>query len=417
MTNSPIRDRDKTFRVAIRRFPPFEAAIQRQWADFQAATGCPLRLEYESLDLNPLVDSLFARNGLRDGTWDIAFIVTDWLAEAASDGAVLDLAPFMRADPIPDYPKGWAPSLTAMQQFGAAIYGLPYHDGPECLVYRADLFSDPREQAAFAGRFGYSLAAPRTWREFEDVARFFTRPHDGLYGTIFAAYPDGHNTVYDFCLQLWSRGGDLNDNDGRPTLDTPQAIAALDFYRRMVNDRGVTPPGLEEIDSVKSGELFASGAVAMMVNWFGFAAVCEQPGCPVKGKTGITTLPSEAELPPASLNVYWLLSVAAGSPHPEIAFAFVRHCCSPAMDKLTTLAGGIGCRLSTWADPDVNALIPFYSELVRLHEGARTLPRSRHLPALIHVIDAAVQAAINSNEPTEAILRRAQEQAANLCLS
>lgn len=409
-------NREKIFRIAIRRFGPFETAIQKQWDDFVRATGCPLRLEWESLDLNPLVASLFTDGGLKDGAWDIALIVTDWLADAVHDGALRDLAPWMRADPVPDYPEGWVPMLTGMQQFGDAIYGLPYHDGPECLVYRTDLFAEPAEQAAFQDRFGYPLAAPRTWEQFEDVARFFTRPEDGLYGTVFAAFPDGHNTVYDFCLQLWNRGGELTASGGRPTLHTPQGVAALDFYRRMVADRGVTPPGLKEIDSVKSGELFASGAVAMMVNWFGFAAVCEQPGCPVKGKTSVTTLPSVAGMPPASLIVYWLLAVAAGSRHPDVAYAFARHCCTPAMDKLTTLEGGIGCRLSTWDDPEVNALIPVYADLARLHEGTRTLPRSRELPALIHIIDEAVQAAIRSDEPSAAILQRAQGKASHLRL-
>jgi multiple sugar transport system substrate-binding protein len=413
-SNVADRDRQQTFRVAIRRFGPFESAIRKQWADFQAATGSPLHLEWESLDLNPLVDSLLAQGGLKDGTWDIAFIVTDWLADAVADGALRDLAPFMREHPVPDYPEGWVPALTGMQQFADAVYGLPYHDGPECLIYRGDLFSDPLEQAAFRERFGYPLAAPRTWRHFEDVARFFNRPQEGLYGTVFAAYPDGHNSVYDFCLQLWSRGGELTDAASHPTLDIPEATAALDFYRRLVNDRDATPPGQEEIDSVKSGELFASGAVAMMVNWFGFAAVCEQPGCPVKGRTAVTTLPSEEGMPPASLNVYWLLAVAAGSSHPDTAYAFARHCCTAAMDKVTTLEGGIGCRLSTWADPEVNALIPFYAELPRLHEGTRTLPRSRTLPALIHIIDQAVHAAITGDESSEAILRQAQASASRL---
>ncbi len=154
----------------------------------------------------------------------------------------------------------------------------------------------------------------------------------------------------------------------------------------------------------------------MMVNWFGFAAVCEQPGCPVKGKTGVAPVPSMEGARPASLIVYWLLAVAAGSPHPDIAYDFIRHCCSPEMDKLTTLEGGIGCRLSTWSDPEVNALIPFYSDLARLHEGTRTLPRSRQLPALVHIIDEAVQAAIGCELPSETILTRAQERAARLRL-
>ncbi|MFL5758591.1 MAG: extracellular solute-binding protein [Thermomicrobiales bacterium] len=403
-------------RIAIRAFEPFERSIRKQYADFQAVTGCPLRLEPEQLELNPLVDTLFTQQGLKDGTWDIAFIVTDWIADAVECGTLVDLAPFMQKDPIPDYPDGWSPALTRYQQFGDAIYGIPYHDGPECFTYRRDLFEDPAEQAAFAAEHDYPLAVPRTWREFEEIARFFTRPDQNLYGTIFAAYPDGHNTVYDFCLQLWSRGGELTDANGVPTLDTPAAVAGLDFYRRIVNDRSVTPPHLEEIDSVKSGELFASGSVAMMVNWFGFAAVCEQPSCPMKGKVAVASLPAGEAASSASLNVYWLLCVGSGSRHKEEAFAFISHASSPEMDTITTLEGGIGCRLSTWRDPEVNAAIPFYHRLAELHEQTRELPRSRGLPRLVHIIDAAVQSAISGDEPTEEILRRAQSEAAEIRL-
>jgi multiple sugar transport system substrate-binding protein len=416
MSEATAVNRDDTFRIAIRRFDPFAESIPRQWADFVATTGCPLRLEWEMLDLNPLVDSLFTRGGLKNGTWDVAFIITDRLAEAVASGSLRDLTPFMRDHPIPDYPEGWSPALTTMQQFGKALYGLPYHDGPECFIYRTDLFADLKEQAAFSERFGYPLAVPRTWEQFEDVARFFTRPAEGLYGTVFAAYPDAHNTVYDFCLQLWSRGGELADESGTATLATAEAVAALDFYRRLVNDRGVTPPGLQAVDSIKSGELFASGAVAMMVNWFGFAAACEQPGCAVRGKTGVATLPTADGRPPVSLVVYYLLTVASGSPHPDVAYAFLRHCATPAMDKITTLVGGIGCRLSTWTDPEIIAANPLYAELPRLYAGARTLPRSRDLPAFVLIIDDLMQEALASDEPSEAILRRAQEKAAGLHL-
>jgi multiple sugar transport system substrate-binding protein len=246
------------------------------------------------------------------------------------------------------------------------------------------------------------------------VARFFTRQETGQWGTIFAGYPDGHNTVYDFCLQLWSRDGELIDAAGAPTLDTPAAVAALDFYRRLVNDRTATPLGQEEVDSVKSGERFAAGEIAMMVNWFGFAAVCEQPGCPIKGKVDVAPLPAGVGGESASLNVYWLLAIGSGSRHKDEAFAFIRHCATPEMDKLTTLTGGIGCRLSTWTDPEVNAEIPFYHRLTDLHRHTRELPRSRNLPRLVHVIDDAVQRAISSTDPTDQILREAQTTAAGM---
>lgn len=407
---------NETLRIAVRKFGPFESAIQKQYADFQTQTGCPLSLEFVALDLNPLYETLFTNGGLRDGTWDIAFIVTDWIAEAVSHAALADIAPLMAVNPIPDYPHGWTPALTRFQQFDDAIYGTPYHDGPESFIYRKDLFENAAEQAAFHAQYGYPLAVPQTWAQFEDIARFFTRPEQNLYGTVFAAYPDGHNTVYDFCLQLWSRGGDLTDASGAVTLDTPQAAAALDFYRRMVNDRSVTPPNLHEIDSVKSGELFASGQVAMMVNWFGFAAVCELPDSPTKGLVEVGPLPAGEQGSSASLNVYWLLAIGSGSRHKEQAYAFLRHTCSPSMDKLTTLEGAIGCRLSTWVDPQVNAAIPFYHRLAALHQTTRELPRSQALPNLVHVIDNAVQRAITTSDATADILRDAQQAAAAIVL-
>jgi multiple sugar transport system substrate-binding protein len=86
------------------------------------------------------------------------------------------------------------------------------------------------------------------------------------------------------------------------------------------------------------------------------------------------------------------------------------------MDKLTTLEGGIGCRLSTWRDPEVNAVVPYYHRLADIHRYARTLPRSRQLPELVSVIDRAVQVAISGDEPTADILERAQHEAAALRL-
>ncbi|MGH2560863.1 MAG: hypothetical protein ACRDJH_17500, partial [Thermomicrobiales bacterium] len=62
------------------------------------------------------------------------------------------------------------------------------------------------------------------------------------------------------------------------------------------------------------------------------------------------------------------------------------------------------------------AAIPFSHRLAALHEHARELPRSRELPRLVQIIDAAVQRAITSDEPTGTILRRAQSDAAELRL-
>lgn len=407
-----------TLNIAIRKFDPFEAQLRRKFEDWQRLTGSDLGLNLVSLDLNPLTETLFTHGGLKDGTWDIALVVTDWIADAVAGGSLRDLAPMMVTAPVEGFPDGWSPALLRFQQVGDALYGIPYHDGPECLVYRTDLFADPAEQAAFEGRYGYPLRAPRTWDEFLDVAHHFTDAAGGRYGTIVAAYPDGHNAVYDFCLQLWSRGGELHDEAGLPTLSTPQAVASLDFYRALVADRSATPPGQEGVDSVASGARFASGEIAMMVNWFGFASNAEvDPNSPVRGKVGVAPLPVGDGGRPVSLNVYWVLAIAAGSSRPDDAWSFIRHCATPENDRLTTLMGGVGCRMSTWADREVNTQVPFSHRLADLHEYARELPRSRDWPAVAHLVDAAVQRAIATDDPSADILREAQEAAGALRLA
>ena len=403
--------RGKTLRVAIRKFGPFESAIPKQWQSFESVARTGLRLEPVALDLEPLHRALFVEGGLAAGAYDVAMISTDWLAEANASQGLADLAPYLASSPPEGYPDAWSESLLRLQRFGDRVLGLPFHDGPECLIYRRDLFEDEAERARYEELYGELLGVPRTWEAFRRVARYFTRPDEGLYGTVFAGYPDGHNTVYDFCLQLWSRGGELFGANGRMLLDTPTAKEALEYYRSIFHDENAIHPGSARFDSVKSGLAFAAGEVAMMVNWFGFAAMSETiDESRVKGKTAIAAIPLENGRG-ISLSAYWVIGIPAGSPYRDVAWKFLAHCAGREMDQLLTLEGGIGCRKSTWADEQVNAVIPYYHRLEKLHENTRELPRMTNWSELARVIDQLMVDLVQTNESIAAITDRAQRLA------
>jgi len=405
----------KTFRIAIRQFAPFESAIQKQWSAFDAAAHTGLSLEAVAFDLPSLSAALFEQRGLLQGDWDVAFLDTDWLANVHALKAVVNLAPFLKTHPPDDFPAGWTPSLLRLQTADGEILGLPYHDGPECLIYRKDLFDNPEERQAYEARFGSPLRVPQIWREFQQVARFFQRPDKNLYGTVFAAYPDGHNTVYDFLLQLWTRGRELMDASGQVQFETPEAMEALGFYRDIVTDRSAVHPRCADMDSVKSGLAFVNGEVAMMVNWFGFAAMAETvENSRVKGCVDIAPIPHAEGCSSTSMNVYWVLAIAAGSPHREVAYQFLCHALTADMDKLLTLEGAVGCRKSTWNDSDVNRMVPFYNRLEGLHANARELPRLVQWPRIATIIDELVLSVIRTQEPIEKLTRNAQAKVSSL---
>ena len=386
-------------RIAVRKFGPFESAIARQFADFTRTSGSDARLEIEALELNPLHDRLFSRGGLADGSFDLAFICTDWLAQAQSAGLIRDLTPYLAHARIPDFPDAWSPSLLNLQRFRGGFWGMPYHDGPQCLIYRKDLL-----EAA-------SIPVPTTWAQFHEAARRLHAPEQARYGTVLALYPDGHNSFYDFCIHVWTRGGEPFGTDGRPSFATPAAAAAVDFIRTLACDARAMAPGASDLDSVKSGVLFCEGKIALMTHWFGFAALGETASwSQVRGLVDIAPLPAGEGGRSVSLNVFWVLVLAAGCTHPDLAWSFLRHLATAPMDKLTTLEGAIGVRRSTWADPDVNRIVPYYHKLDSLHARARELPLHPRLADISHIVDGLLGRALSSDVASAALLEEAQRQ-------
>ncbi len=400
-------------RFAVRQFAPFESTILKSWELFCAKNKCNMELDLVAMDLTEFCKSTIGSDeGLVRGDWDIATLNSDWIAQVATGDMVEDLTPYIANRSPIGFPDGWSKAMREMQEYDGKILGLPFHNGPECLIYRKDLFESSEEQAAFQRLYGRPLRVPKSWEELIEVSHFFHRPEQGFYGTIIAAYPDGHNTVFDFCLQLWTRGGELLDSDGKLNINTPEAASGLRFYQRLMSDKEAIHPESQNLDSVRAGVTFAHGEAAMLLNWFGFASMCEVvEDSVVKGKVGIANIPAAGESgEPVSLNAYWLYTIAKGSRNKSVAYDFIHFLTAPEQDKLLTLEGGIGCRLSTWQDEEVNRIVPYYRELEEIHQYSRSLPQRVYWSQIEEIIDGAMISAIESTQPIEEILKEAQQR-------
>lgn len=398
-------------RIAVRKFAPFESALQKIWEAYCKETGTIIQLEAIPFELPALYNEILGKEGLKNGNWDIAYMNTDWIMEANSSGAVENIAPYIQNKSPGDYPYGWPQSLLNLQTFPNKIIGLPLHDGPECLIYRKDLFEDEGEKASYFRQFGEELSPPKTWDDFLNIARFFNRPDRDLYGAVFAAYPDGHNTVFDFCLQVWTRGGKLTDKNDHININSATASEGLEFYRTILQDHSAVHPHCADFDSVKAGIAFSQGEAAMMINWFGFASFCEiSEQSKIKGKVNIAPIPHSSSGSSVSLNIYWLYTIGSGSCHKTVAYDFIRFAVNKYNDKLLTMEGGIGCRISTFHDAEVNAIIPYYYKLEDLHKNAKTLPKDSYWSKIALVIDKMIMKAINTSLATEKILKEGQDE-------
>jgi multiple sugar transport system substrate-binding protein len=386
-----------------RAFEGFQAAIGQQADAWPDGT-----LDTRWLDLPELEDRLLRGAACLDGSTDIVLAVTDWLPRLVESGRLLPLDGLLAAAPPDGWPDGWSPSMRGLTVVSGQRWGMAYHDGPEVLLYRTDLFGDPAEQRGFRAAYGYPLAPPRTWAELLDQARWFTRPDRGLWGTVLGGHPDGHNNVYDFLIQLWSRGGELLGPDDEPLFGSRAGLAALDYLGLLWNEAGVIDPAARSLDSVGAGMAFAAGQAAVTVNWAGYLALSAPPDSPTHGRVGVAPVPAAGPgQPSVSLNVFWALAIPAGCRRPELAWSFLRHAGSAPMDRITSLAGANGTRLSTWRDPQVRASSPAYAVIEEVHRQVRAMPQTTALPAVVEVLNRMVDDVVNRRASRPELLDRA----------
>lgn len=388
-----------------REFEGFDRALGRQLSE-----APNLVARHDLIEISSLEQIVVNGDGATSGDFDVCLLNTDWLPHLIAHERLLPLDPWLAEDPPQGWPDAWVDSLRSLQTGpDGRIYGIAYHDGPVMLLYRADLYEDPEEQRGFEARYGYPLAPARTWIEFLDQAHWFTRPEDGLYGTILAGYPDAHNNVYDFVTQLWVRGADLLNDDGTPALDSAAAREAIEFLHELWHAHGVIDPAARDWDSVASGVHFANGKAAMMVNWCGFAALSADPQSPTHGLIGCVPAPAGAGEARATMNSYWVLTIPVGCRRPADAYRLIRHLSSEPMDVITAVSGGTACRRDSWDRADVRALAPYYASLARAHAAARAIPRDPRWPAIADVLNEMMRLVIHERAGSE-VLQPAQEQ-------
>jgi multiple sugar transport system substrate-binding protein len=193
-------------------------------------------------------------------------------------------------------------------------------------------------------------------------------------------------------------------------LNTAEAIATLDFYRNTIRDASMCYPDADRLDSTRSGDVVLAGAIAMMVNWFGFAARCDRPGSPLKGRIAIAPIPAEEGKSAASLSVFWALGIGSGSKHKQTAYDFFHFLTSPELDLGILKHGTVGVRLSTWRNADVQREIPVYGKIEEISRCARKLRRSRNPPAFAEILNDVTMQALTTQNSSASILARAQQR-------
>ncbi len=122
---------------------------------------------------------------------------------------------------------------------------------------------------AFEAKYGYPLAVPTTWQQLYDIAEFFYRPDDNVYGACVYTQKDYDGMIMGYENVMFSWGVDWQDENSEVlgVVNSDKAVEALEFYKNLY---GFAPPGTNNAFFTECNSVFINGQATLVMNYFAF---------------------------------------------------------------------------------------------------------------------------------------------------
>lgn len=216
--------------------------------------------------------NLFATEMAASGdTWDMVVGDSQWIGQMTTEGHYLDMTQFLTETGLKDTVVPATLTYYGEYPTGSGTYwAYPTEGDADGWAYRKDLFENPDEMAAFEAKYGYPLAVPETYAQLKDIAEFFTRPDDNIYGVAIYTQKDYDAITMGVENTMFPWGADWKDanNNVEGVINSPEAVEALQYYKDLYDC--CQAPGLSNAFFAEVNDAMTAGQAAMGMNYFAF---------------------------------------------------------------------------------------------------------------------------------------------------
>ncbi len=244
--------------------------------DYETEAGVKVTVKQEPW--SSFLDVVSKEWAAKGTAFDMVVGDSQWIGQGASQGHYVDLTDFLTTTGLKDSVTSATLTYYGEYPTGSGKYwAFPTEGDANGWAYRKDLFEDPDEMAAFKAEYGYDLAVPETWAELMDIAKFFTRPDEGLYGAAIYTQKDYDAITMGFQNVMWPFGANWADENYNPegAINSDGAVEALEYYRELWTC--CAPPGSGNIFYTEVNNYFIGGQVSMGMNYFAFFPALANP--------------------------------------------------------------------------------------------------------------------------------------------
>ncbi|MEM7047447.1 MAG: sugar ABC transporter substrate-binding protein [Pseudomonadota bacterium] len=246
-----------------------------------------------------------------------------------------------------DVLAGFVPLTLEHSTVGGRLVQLPRHSDVSNLFYIKSLYEDADNKKNFRAEYGYDLAPPQTWEEVSDQAKFFADPPD-FYGTQYVGKDEA--ITGRFYEMLVAEGGQLFDENWNPTFNSSAGVRALEWFVDLYNAKAV-PAGVANYLWDDTGLGFASGTVALNLDWAGWASFFNDPeNSQVAGDIGVIRAPKGSSGKRTGWSGSHSFSVTETCDNKPAAVSFITFLTDHTRQMVEARKGLLPTRTQVWAD-------------------------------------------------------------------
>ncbi len=231
--------------------------------NYQNQTGTPVTINQVPVD--------WSAKSEKSLMGDILIADSGNISAFAADHQLIPLNDHLNTSKQVNWTVFERPSLVIAGEFpehSGTIYALPFSQDAQGIAFRADLFYDPQESAAFCATYGYPLGVPGTYDELLNLTDFFTRSENGMDGIGFAGLngSDPISSPWMSIISSYNSGiSDRSSGFASGFWNRSSTISGLMMLRNLSHQQISGSDNWNDNDVINA---LLNGKVAMVITWF-----------------------------------------------------------------------------------------------------------------------------------------------------
>ncbi len=335
--------------------------------------GYEVSFSFEEAPFSALFQKAAASLATRSQEYNLIISDSQWLGAFSEPGWIVNINEIIKENPELDiewYDPVVKESYMVYPDGSDQLWGFPQEADVIVLFVRKDLFGDQNERRRFRSEYGFQL--PQTFEDwegvtmtqFEEIADFFTRPDQGLYGTAMQ-----YNKEYDFMTMylypfMFSLGGEIwNPQERRifGVLNSEVNARAMHWNKSML---AYQPPGALNYGIAEEIDAFTQGRVATAFQWaaVGAAMITDD----LKGKVDVVPPPGFKRDDGSVRRIYsiggqpWVINAFNDAAHMRVSIDFLKWWYLPETQLEFARRGGNPADKATMTSPGFEDIQPWF---------------------------------------------------------